>query len=91
MNLSFQGIQKILLKGGLYLRNTKQNPTKNNDGVRATISSEIQPSDQVFISATTSPTTTPKNRIDQSNNRIARPEQSLNSANNPKPNPIRTI
>ena len=54
MNLSFQSIQKTLLKGGHYLRSTKQNPTMNNDGVPVTTSSAILPSDQVITSAATS-------------------------------------
>ena len=54
MNLSFQGIQKTLLKGGHYLQSTKQNSTMNNDGVPITISSKIQPSDQVIIPTVTS-------------------------------------
>ena len=60
MNLSFQRIQKILLKGGHYLRRTKQNPTMNNDGVPVTTSSEIQPSDQVITPAATSKAVRPK-------------------------------
>ena len=54
MYLSFQGIQKTLLKGGHYLRSTKPNPTMNNDGVPVTTSSEIQSSDQVSTPAATS-------------------------------------
>ena len=59
MNLSFQGIQKTLLKRGQYLQSTKQNPAMNNDGVPVTTSSETQPSNQVITMAATSKTVRP--------------------------------
>ena len=55
MNLSFQGIQKNLVKRGtLSAKYKKPNPAMNNDGVPVTTSSEIQSSDQVSTSAATS-------------------------------------